>query len=160
MLYTSGAILLCLLVLFILPSHVGCLWHEPPKEGVGPRHVHFLPLLFSCFSLSGERDALRVRLLLSVPAAGPRTPVVPLAPSVEQPAGCARPMVLVGGGGGGGGSVVFSPGVFRFSHFPSLAMCPLLKQEQQTIFELKVEATWPVCKHFPHFASFDFISLW
>ena len=120
----------------------------------------FSLFLFSCFSLSGEREALRVRLLLSVPAAGPRTPVEPLAPSVERLAGCARPLVLVGGGGGGRGTVVFSPDVFRFSHLPSLAMCPLLKQERQTIFELQVEATWSVCKHFPHFGSFDFISLW
>ena len=87
--------------------------------------------------------------------------MVPLAPSVERLAGCAQPLILVGGGGGDGGTFVFfSPGVFKFSHLPSLAMCPLLKQERQTILELQVEATWPVCKHFPHFGSFDFISLW
>ena len=61
---------------------------------------------------------------------------------------------------GKGVRLFFSPGVFKFSHLPSLAMCALLKQERQTIFELQVEATWPVCKHFLHFGSFDFISLW
>ena len=86
-----------------------------------------------------------------VPAAGPRTPVVPLASSLEWLAGCAWPLVLVGGGGRGGDTVVISPNMLKFSH---------LKQEWHTIFELQVEAIWPVCKHFPHLFSYSFISLW
>ena len=84
---------------------------------------------------------LQVHLLHSVvPAAGPRTPVVPLAPSVERLAGCVRPLVLVGGGGRGGGAVVFSPSELKFSHLPPFAMCLLLtlwkRRQKEPIFFL------------------------
>ena len=87
-------------------------------------------------------------------------PVVPLAPSVLWAAGCAQLLVLVGGGGGDGGTITFSSDELKVSHFPSLAMCPLLKQERQTVSELQCEIRWPVCRHFAHLISFVFISLW